>query len=170
MESYPKWVPDKHGVHQEFKQAPDGSWEESSCGLEDEWIEDGKADFGFLFVLVFVYFSLLTCRAFNLLLFCNITPLIFLYPCQGLAPFAFAMFRWIRFYLHASLHQMCRLKLACTDTFAPELLDWPNAINVDLDLLPVFWDLHVIGRQVNPRMSGLLLSWLLAFINELMIE
>lgn len=32
--AYPKWVPDKRGEHHNFKQAPDGSWEESSRDLE----------------------------------------------------------------------------------------------------------------------------------------
>lgn len=166
MESYPKWVPDKHGVHQEFKQAPDGSWEESSCGLEDEWIEDGKADFGFLFVLVFIYFFTSYLQSFQSIAF--LQNHTFNLPLRLSGVSTICMFSWICFYLHASLHQMCRLKLACIDTFTPELLDWPNTIKVDLDFLPVFWDL--IGRQVNPRMSGLLLNWLLAFINELMME
>lgn len=59
--AYPKWVPDKHGVHQEFKQAPDGNWEESSSASRDGWIEDGSW-LQIVFLSAFV-FELLCCIA-----------------------------------------------------------------------------------------------------------
>lgn len=67
--AYPKWVPDIHGVHQEFKQAPDGSWEESSRSLRDGWIEDGRADFRFCsfhLSFLFLLFSLIVSLLLNL--------------------------------------------------------------------------------------------------------
>lgn len=72
-----KWVSDKREVYQEFKQAPDGCWDESSRSLSDGWIEDGRAEFRFCLsrfsFFVFAHLCYIASIAQDLL-HCTFTP------------------------------------------------------------------------------------------------
>lgn len=48
-----KWVPDKRGVHQEFKQNPDGSSDKPSRSLQNGLKEDESSYYEFFIVLFF---------------------------------------------------------------------------------------------------------------------